>query len=122
VIPGSREPEPPGDQTFWKQQVSGPGEQELDWDLEAGAYRFVLMNADGSAGVNSQVKFALKIPFVSGIMIGLLVWGGIVAVIGLITIILGIRSGRSSAPSPQPQSQPPAAAPPPEAPPPESTQ
>ena len=100
-IPGQVEPEPPGDQTFWVQQVSGSGEQQLDWDIEAGAYRFVLMNADASQGVDTEGKLAVKIPFVTGIMIGLLVAGGIAALVGILTIILAVRSG-SGGPPPAP--------------------
>jgi hypothetical protein len=104
VIPGTREPGPPGDETFWVQQVSGSAEQELNWDIEAGSYRFVLMNADGSAGVNADTKFALKIPFVTGIMIGLLVVGGTFLLIGIVTVVLAIRS-RGSEPPPTPSSE-----------------
>jgi hypothetical protein len=120
VIPGTREPGPPGDETFWVQQVSGPGEQELDWDIQAGSYRFVLMNADGSAGIDSQAKFALKIPFATGIMIGLLVAGGTFLLIGIVTVVLAIRSGRSKPPAASSQAggEPP---PEPQQPPPEST-
>jgi hypothetical protein len=93
TVPGTRTPGPPGDQPFWVQQVSGSGEQELDWDIETGSYRFVLMNADGSAGVDTQAKFALKIPYTTGIIIGLLVTGGLGILVGVAMVALAIRSG-----------------------------
>jgi hypothetical protein len=93
AVPGERAPEPPGDQPFWVEQVSGSGEQELDWDIETGSYRFVLMNADGSAGVDTQAKFALKIPYATGIIIGLLVAGSLGILIGVVMVVLAIRSG-----------------------------
>jgi hypothetical protein len=96
TVPGQAEPEPPGDQTFWVQQASGTGEQVLDWDIETGSYRFVLMNADGSAGVDTQGKLAVKIPYVTGIIIGLFVAGGIALAAGVVMVVLGIRSGRGA--------------------------
>jgi hypothetical protein len=93
TVPGERAPEPPGDQPFWVQQVSGSGEQELDWDIETGSYLFVLMNADGSAGVDTQARFALKIPYTTGIIIGLLVTGGLGILVGVAMVALAIRSG-----------------------------
>lgn len=100
TIPGLVAPEPPGDQSFWVQQVSGSGEQELDWDIDAGSYRFVLMNADASPGVETEGKLAVKIPFVKGIVIFLLVSGAIALVIGIVMIVLAARSGRSTPAAP----------------------
>jgi hypothetical protein len=100
TIPGTVEPEPPGDQPFWVQQVSGSGRQVLDWDIEAGSYRFVLMNADASPGVDTEGKLAVKIPFVKGIVIGLLASGAIALAIGLSMIIVAARSGGGSPPAP----------------------
>jgi hypothetical protein len=124
LVPGGREPSPPGDETFWAERVSGGGEQVLDWELEAGSYRFVMMNADGSPGLSVDAKFSLKIPYVGPIMIGLLVAGGITLLIGVVMIVLAVRSmGRSGAPpagAPPPATTddaPQASAPPPDAPP-----
>lgn len=92
-VPGDEEPDPPADQDFWVESVSGTGEQELDWEIEPGSYRFVLMNADGSPGLDTQARFGVKIPYVTGIMIGLVVAGGIALLIGIVLVVLAIRSG-----------------------------
>jgi hypothetical protein len=137
-VPGQEEPAPPGDQDFWVQSVSGPGEQVLEWEIETGSYRFVLMNADGSPGVDTQIKFALKIPYVTGIIIGFAVAGGLGLLVGIALIIVGVvamGSKRQPPPAespplgspappvpppagPPPQAQPPTAGPPPQAQPP----
>src|SRR5690606_14569038 len=54
--PGEQAPAPPGDQTFWVAQASGPGTQTLEWEAESGRWAVVLMNADGSPGVQSAVE------------------------------------------------------------------
>jgi hypothetical protein len=100
IVPGGREPGPPRDETFWVEQVSGSGLQILNWDIEAGSYRFVVMNVDGSAGLEAQSRLALKIPYVTAILIALFVAGGLILVLGIVIIVLTIRSGRGKAAPP----------------------
>jgi len=64
---GSNEPTAPGDQGFWAAFVEGFGNRTLDWDLESGNWTVVVMNADGSAGVNAELAFGAKISHVIGI-------------------------------------------------------
>src|SRR5215211_4087120 len=48
---GSR-PALPGDQRFWAASAHGAGTQTLTWDVEHGSWSVVVMNADGSRGVD----------------------------------------------------------------------
>ena len=60
--PGGVPATPPGAQTFWSASSTGTGHQALTWKPQAGNWRIVLMNADGSAGVSSDVSIGAKMP------------------------------------------------------------
>ena len=60
--PGGGPATPPGAQTFWSASSTGTGHQALTWKPQAGNWRIVLMNADGSAGVSSDVSIGAKMP------------------------------------------------------------
>jgi|tagenome__1003787_1003787.scaffolds.fasta_scaffold20970518_4 hypothetical protein len=53
---GVKTPSRPGQQTFWLDSSTGAGEQSVAWKVREGSYRFVVMNADGSAGVHADAK------------------------------------------------------------------
>lgn len=89
--PGNSEPAMPTTQDFWLESVNGPGTQTLAWDMQAGTWSLILMNEDGSAGVDLSVVLGVKIPWLFGTGLGLLI-GGIVALpLGTLMIILAAR-------------------------------
>jgi hypothetical protein len=102
LVSGNDRPEPPRDQSFWVASISGSGRQELDWEVQSGSYRFVVMNADASRGVDVDAQFALKIPYAMQIAIGLIVAGVVVFIIGVVIIVLAARSSPREEPQPQP--------------------
>jgi hypothetical protein len=102
LVQGDDEPDPPRDQAFWVASISGSGRQELDWKVRAGSYRFVVMNADGSQGVDVEAQFGLKIPYAMQIAIGLIVAGVLVLILGVVIIALAARSPRRAEPEPPP--------------------
>ncbi len=74
----------PGDQGFWVASAEGAGTQSFAWDIEQGEWTAVIMNADGSAGVDATIGAGVKIGAILfavalGILIGGLVLGGIAA-------------------------------------------
>ncbi|NNC81059.1 MAG: hypothetical protein HKN94_13005 [Acidimicrobiales bacterium] len=71
----------PGDQDFWVASVSGRGEQTLDWTIESGDWAVVIMNADGSPGVSTNVQFGVRLPNLVPIGLTSLAFG-LVALIG----------------------------------------
>jgi len=75
TVPGSMKPAAPGTQGFWAAKAQGVGEQTLDWDVDKGNWSVVVMNADGSAGVNTHISAGADLPFVGGIATGLIVGG-----------------------------------------------
>jgi len=53
--PGSSVPAVPYSQTFWVVANYGYGTQTLNWEVGTGSWVLVLMNTDGSAGINLSV-------------------------------------------------------------------
>jgi hypothetical protein len=95
-------PAVPTAQTFWQAQASGGGTQTLTWTVAPGQWIVVLMNADGSQGIASDVSIGATAPFLFALALGLLIAGGVALVVAVVLLGLGIRllNGRSSAPLP----------------------
>ncbi len=96
---------PPSDQGFW---VASTLDEVLNWDLESGRWSIVVMNADGSPGIDSSVTVSARIPFLQPIGIALLVAGLIGLSLGTALTYFGIRSEpRDTAPAqPRPPLEP----------------
>jgi len=105
---------PPADQQFWTEQASGAGRQQLDWEPEDGDWTAVVMNADGSPGVDADLRVGAELPALTGIAWGLLVGGVLLAAVAVLIIVLVTRRRRPraqfppSAAGPPPAWQPPA--------------
>lgn len=111
LIPGTETPGAPGDQDFWRASAAGDGRQEVDWRIEEGSYRVVVMNEDGSRGVDVRASAGAKIPHALAISISLLAFGGFILAIGMAAVALAASSaGRAAKPAPP---APPVAPPPP---------
>ena len=90
----------PGAQPFWVAASQGQGEQLLEWDLEKGEWKLVVMNADASGVLRADVEAGAKVGFLLPIGIGLIVtgvlFGGLTAAL-LIIALSGNRKGRTFA-------------------------
>jgi hypothetical protein len=70
----------PADQSFWQASSAGDGKHSAEWDAEEGRWAMVVMNADGTAGIDADVRV--------GARTRLLVWlGGAFLIAGLLTAI-----------------------------------
>ena len=91
---GARRPALPADQHFWAAAADGSGTQTLDWDIEDNDWSIVVMNADGSRGVDADITAGAKVAFLA--TLGWVSLGG--ALLLLITagtlIYLGVRTPR----------------------------
>ncbi len=85
----------PGDQPFWVAASQGIGAQELEWELDQGEWKLVMMNADGSSGLQADVEAGVKISILLPIGIGLTVAGTIGALVTVLLLVLAIRIGRT---------------------------
>lgn len=94
--PGTSEPAAPTTQEFWLESVHGPETQILKWELQPGAWSLVLMNGDGSAGVDASVVLGVKIPWLFGVGVGLLLGGIVALLLGAFMIVMSVlRPSRS---------------------------
>jgi hypothetical protein len=78
---GDRPLAPPAGERFWSASAHGAGTQTLTWDVEDGDWSVVVMNADGSPGVDAGVSAGAKLGFLDtlgwiGIGTGLLAFAG----------------------------------------------
>jgi hypothetical protein len=89
--PGNSKPAPPPEQAFWTESAHGPGTQTLEWDLESGSWSFVLMNDDGSGGIDLSIVLGAKIPHLFSIGIGFVVGGIVALLLGAFMIVLAVR-------------------------------
>jgi hypothetical protein len=90
-VPGGAPTGAPGDQDFWVAQTSGSGAQQLDWKPTQGDWLFVVMNADGSAGVAMDARIGATVPALGGLAWGLIGGGLFLLVIGTLLLVLAIR-------------------------------
>ena len=72
---GDSVPGVPSQETFWIESTHGSGSQSIEWDLESGSYSLVLMNNDGSAGLDLATIVSIRMPGLFGVGIGLLAGG-----------------------------------------------
>jgi hypothetical protein len=74
----------PSTQSFWVASAEGPGAQTLEWDVQSGEWTMVIMNADGSAGIDVAVTAGVSI-------------GGILLAAGVGIIFAGLVLGAIAA-------------------------
>jgi hypothetical protein len=86
-VEGSGTPEPPGQQEFWAVSSTNG---ELTWDVRSGAWSIVVMNADGSRGVDADLSVGVKTGLLLPAGIVLLVLGVLFSA-GAIALILASR-------------------------------
>jgi hypothetical protein len=88
---GSSEPPPPTTQEFWTASVSGEGLQVLEWDVTSGNWVLVVMNSDGSDGVDVSGSIGVALPSLLWIGVGLLIGGVLVLAVGILMVVLAVR-------------------------------
>ena len=107
-VAGTQVPARPADQGFWAASATGPGEQQLEWDLRSGSWAVVIMNADASAPVAVDLKAGARSELLWPVFIGLLVGGIVFLLIGVPLIVLGAaglgrgQGGQGGPPRPLP--------------------
>ena len=87
-------PAPPAQQDFWIDRASGKSAASVDWKVDDGSYRAVVMNADGSLDVAAHGTFGVEVPHVSPIALVLLIAGLVMTAGGIATAVRGARRAR----------------------------
>jgi hypothetical protein len=90
-VGGTDDPAPPADERFWTTSRTGDG--ELTWPLNEGDWSLVVMNADGTAGVDVAGTATARIPVLGTAIAVLLVIGVPLVVGGLVMIVSALRGG-----------------------------
>jgi hypothetical protein len=92
---GDGRPALPADQDFWAASAHGPGTQTVAWDLDDGDWSIVVMNADGSRGIDTNISAGAKIPFLGAL--GWVALGGalVLLIIAGTLVYLGVRTPRA---------------------------
>jgi hypothetical protein len=92
---GDRRPVAPADSQIWVASEHGSGKQTLNWEIKDGSYSVVVMNADGSAGVDADISTGADIPFLDDIGWSAVGSGSFVLLIGIALLVAGIRRPRN---------------------------
>jgi hypothetical protein len=89
--PGHGRPASPEHADIWVASNQGTGPQKVDWEIEDGDWSVVVMNADGSLGVDADVSAGADIPFLNELGWTALGSGSFALVLGIGLIVLGVR-------------------------------
>ena len=93
--PGTAPAVAPGDADFWVEEATGTGTQSIDWSLDdrPGRWTVVVMNADGTAGVDVDADVGATVPILDEVTAGLLVVGTLFVLTGA-GVLVGLRVTR----------------------------
>jgi hypothetical protein len=80
--PGGQPATDPAVQTFWVASDTGTGPRALTWDVAAGNWSLLIMNADRTQGVDIDATVGATLPFIFPITIALLTTGAILLITG----------------------------------------
>jgi hypothetical protein len=84
---GGRPGTAPEAQTFWAATDAGIGPQTLTWPIATGDWTVVIMNSDASAGVDTDVSAAARVPFLRTAAVIAFVFGGVLLIAGIAMIV-----------------------------------
>jgi hypothetical protein len=98
VREGSATLEPPLDQSFWVAEADGRSSAETSWKIRDGSYRVVVMNADGSPGIQLDGEVGVHVPRLTAVASTALAVGLGLVVTGIVLVIAGARSKDTPAP------------------------
>jgi hypothetical protein len=82
----------PADADIWVEQATGTGTQSIDWSLDdqPGRWVVVVMNADGTAGVDVDADVGATVPVLGEVTAGLFVVGALFVLVGA-GVLVGLR-------------------------------
>jgi hypothetical protein len=89
--PGSASPAAPAAQDIWAASDHGTGMQTLTWDVEDGDWSIVVMNDDGSRGVDAGISAGANVPFLSSVGWGVTIGGLVLLVFAATMTVVAVR-------------------------------
>lgn len=111
---GGDQVDPPGEQDIWDVDAEGAGTQTITWEASSGSWTALVMNADGSPGISTDVEIGARAGFLVPLVFVLLGLGLLFLLGGVALIVfgaVGLRGGREpgaseAVPPPPPSSEP----------------
>jgi hypothetical protein len=97
---GDRTPAAPAQQDFWAASAHGGGEQAFTWDVDDGDWSVVVMNEDGSRGVDAEVSAGVRLGWLDEAGFVSLTTGAVLLLIAGALGALGVRRQRPEEPKP----------------------
>jgi hypothetical protein len=94
--PGDRHPVSPEHAGIWQASSYGDGKRSIDWEIDDGDYSVVVMNADGSLGVDADVSAGADVPYLDEIGWSAIGSGAFALLIGIGLIALAARRTRTA--------------------------
>ena len=88
---GQRHPASPEHADIWAASNQGAGTQTVAWEIEDGDWSVVVMNADGSLGVDADISAGADVPFLNELGWTALGSGSFALAIGVFLLVVGIR-------------------------------
>lgn len=92
AVPGLRVPAPAPESVDWWWTSASGNPARLPWAPENGAGVFVLMNADGSAGVDADVSASLEFPQLTAVVAVLVLLALVLGFLGALLVHRAVRS------------------------------
>jgi hypothetical protein len=80
----------PADQSFWA--ATSDGSKPLEWKVKSGDWSVVVMNADGSAGVDARVSAGASLPLVDDVELAAWIAAAMLLALGGGLLAAGLRS------------------------------
>ncbi len=97
-VEGGAPADAPDQQTFWAVSDAGAGERTVEWEVAPGDWTVVVMNADGSAGVDADVTLGASMRIMGVAGVGVLVAGLVLLVVGIVLVVVPlVTRGRRTA-------------------------
>jgi hypothetical protein len=95
--PGTAPGTPPSATSIWRASSIATGAHSVTFPITKGTWTVVLMNADGSAGINADVSAGATVPALDWLLAGLWVAAGLGFVLGAVVLVVAI-SGATRTP------------------------
>lgn len=93
--PGDQPATNPAGQSFWVASDVGTGARTLSWDVADGNWTVLVMNADGTPGIDADISAGAELPAVLPAAIVALVVGGLLTLAGITIVILTIATRKT---------------------------
>jgi len=87
-LDGERRPTAPGEASFWVARTESSTATDLTWAVDDGDWTVVVMNADGTPGVDVRARVGIKVDWIVPIAIVLLIVAVLLLAVGTVLAVV----------------------------------